>query len=111
MVSTGIKDSYTASWLSVIRIGPEKTDHLISAQSIECLKFSGSLLLTLSIPDPLKPEDRQKLADKEAAAQEAGQPSTHDMKDEDREFLQNFFHPYNQRLAEVLEDEGYTWGY
>ncbi len=62
-------------------------------------------------PEPLLPENRQLLAEQEKAAQAQGDTSPHDIEPEAREFLQHFYRPYNQRLADMLDDPNFTWGY
>jgi hypothetical protein len=38
-------------------------------------------------------------------------PETEGMFAETRTLLQDFFKPFNRRLVDLLENEGFTWGY
>ena len=57
--------------------------------------------------DPMTPEQELMIGSKSVVNQ--APPAA--MYNETRIMLQNFFRPFNRRLADMLGDEGWLWGY
>ena len=58
--------------------------------------------------EALSEEQEQEVASKQITNKA---PQTQDMFQETRDLLREFFRPFNRRLAELLADKEYTWGY